>query len=144
LNKPVDNIDEIIKAIRVFMNIYEQAPGGSKILNNNTCKVNAAFTRHFGVMVYDWKRNFNSNFNQDKFKNYWGQVLRIVREDVHHIDLMSHFNSNLYRERFNEDGTRSGPPGDNKGKNTRLGKYLHARWLNLKEAMESKGFHYYA
>lgn len=142
LNEPVDNIDEIVKAIRVFMNIYEQAPGGSKILNNNTCKVNAAFTRHFGVMVYDWKRN--SNLNEEAFINYWKQVMALVRQDKNHIDTMGHFNSNLYRERFNEDGTRAGPPGDNKGKNTRLGEYLQARWMNLKEAMETKGVHYYS
>jgi hypothetical protein len=124
------------------MNIYEQAPVGSKILNNNTCKVNAAFTRHFGVMVYDWKRN--SNLNEEAFINYWKQVMALVRQDKNHIATMGHFNSNLYRERFNEDGTRAGPPGDNKGKNTRLGEYLQARWMNLKEAMETKGVLYYS
>jgi hypothetical protein len=122
LNMDIAPLDEIILGIHTLLDVYKNAHPGDKDLGNNQHSINRAFTRLFGVMIYDWrertKDGITSNIIQ-AFKDYWIKILNIIRTDTHHIDHPDHFSQRMY---IDKDSSR---------KNTNIGMYISQRHSEL-------------
>ena len=140
------NKEFCITCIQTLLKCYKKCRKiGSKALSNNTPTTNRAFTRHFGVMIYDLrrsiKRNTSGSYIRDlgyisntlvhNFCNYWAKIISIIRSDPHKFKDPRHF----INEMFIGD--------DLPNRNSNIGKRVISRHTALVAAAIKKGIQYY-
>jgi hypothetical protein len=139
------NKEFCIKCIKILLKCYKNCSNkGSKALSNNTHTTNRAFTRHFGVMIYDlrlsiaWAQNNPALESSEIFEwlekhfcDYWAKIIVLIRSDPYKFKDPQHF----INEMFIGD--------DLPNRNSKIGKRVISRHTALIAAALKKEIEYY-
>jgi hypothetical protein len=140
------NKEWCVTSIKTLLDSFKKCKHkGSKHLSNNTPKTNRAFTRHFGVMILDWRLRVMKNTTGvnipeygflskqliNRFSTYWSKIINVIRTDPFKFNKD---NRHFINEMF--------VGGDLPNRNANIGKRVLSRRNALIAAAKKRGIIY--